>query len=94
MQPALVWPVAPCLGFYLMLPSKKTPNVDKKQLTDAHIHDILLLTSLSIKLDIDSLSVSKNRQPSQYLFCIMITASLNKGAIYIYYSPFYVYFWS
>jgi len=43
---------------------KLTKNKTRAQLTDAHLQDVLLLASSSIKPDIDSLSASKNHQPS------------------------------
>uniref|UniRef100_A0A8C4N1B3 SPIN-DOC-like zinc-finger domain-containing protein n=1 Tax=Eptatretus burgeri TaxID=7764 RepID=A0A8C4N1B3_EPTBU len=41
-----------------------TKNKTRAQLTDAHLQDVLLLASSSIKPDIESLSASKNHQPS------------------------------
>uniref|UniRef100_A0A8C4NEB7 SPIN-DOC-like zinc-finger domain-containing protein n=1 Tax=Eptatretus burgeri TaxID=7764 RepID=A0A8C4NEB7_EPTBU len=43
---------------------KLTKNKTRAQLTNAHLQDVLLLASSSIKPDIDSLSASKNHQPS------------------------------
>uniref|UniRef100_A0A8C4N5T9 HAT C-terminal dimerisation domain-containing protein n=1 Tax=Eptatretus burgeri TaxID=7764 RepID=A0A8C4N5T9_EPTBU len=59
---SLFWSTYSCEQLFSRM--KLTKNKTRAHLTDAHLQDVLLLASSSIKPDIDSLSASKNNQPS------------------------------